>query len=83
MTESKITYLPIIPKSPENPACKKYLVFLLETIEYLELPHLSVHIDEQMYARILYSLWKHRSLFKHHPLKWKFSSAVCFSKNFV
>ena len=59
MTQSEITYLPTIPKSPEYPVCKKYLDFLLDTIEHLELPHIFVHADEQVYARILHLLWKH------------------------
>ena len=81
MTQSEITYLPTIPKSPEYPVCKKYLDFLLDTIEHLELPHIFVHADEQVYARILHLLWKHRDLYsKIIPLMGGFHQLRVFQR---
>ena len=44
---------------PEYSVCKEYLDFLLDTMSYLEIPHIFVHADEQVYARILHLIWKH------------------------
>ena len=63
MKKSKIYYFPTIPKSPVYPVCKTYLDFLVDTIEVLELPYVFVYTHEQVYARILHIIWKHRDLY--------------------
>lgn len=50
-------------KSPEYPFCKTYPDFLVDTMEVLRLPYIFVHTDEQVYARILHKMWKHRDLY--------------------
>ena len=38
-------------------------IYLLEAIEYPELPHMLVRGDEQVHARVLHLLRKHRDLY--------------------
>ena len=57
-------YLPVIPEPPEYPVCKEYLDFLLEVIEYLEIPHIFVHSDEMIYAKLCHILWKNKDLYR-------------------
>ena len=52
--------MPTIPKSREYPVCKTYLHFLVDTIDVLKLLYIFVQTDEQVYARVLHIIWKHR-----------------------
>ena len=58
--KSLIRYLPANETTPEYGTCKEYLDFLLDAMNYLEVPHLLVHADEQVYARIFHLIWKHK-----------------------
>ena len=40
--------------------CKEYLDFLLEAMDMLEVPDIFAHADEQVYARVLHLVWKHK-----------------------
>ena len=63
MKNSKFSYLPIISESSEYAVCETYLYFLLDTIKVLGLPYIFVQADEQVYARILHIICKHRDLY--------------------
>ena len=56
MQKSKINYLPTIPKSPKYPLCNTYIIFLVDTMEVLELLYIFVHTDEQTSIRQI-SIW--------------------------
>ena len=51
MQKSKINYLPTIPKSPKYPLCNTYIIFLVDTMEVLELLYIFVYTDEQTSIR--------------------------------
>ena len=59
VTLSSIKYLPATLDPSEYSVCKEYLDFLLDTTSYLEIPHIFVHADEQVYPRIRHLIWKH------------------------
>lgn len=62
--KSKTSYLPTIPNSREYPVCKTYLHFLVGTIvEVLKLPYIFVQAFEQVYARVLHIIWRHKDLY--------------------
>ena len=53
MKKSKINYLPTIHLSQKS-VCKTYIHFLVDIFEVLELSHIFIQADEQVYARIIY-----------------------------
>ena len=64
MKKIKISYLSTIAKSREYPVCKTYLHFLVGTIvEVLKLPYIFVQAFEQVYARVLHIIWRHKDLY--------------------
>ena len=52
-----IAYLPIISQPPKYDVCKYYLNDLNKIIADLELSHVFVHADEEVYARLLHTTW--------------------------
>ena len=62
VTISLFKYLPANVDPPGYSDCKEYFDFMLDTMRYLEIPHIFAHADEQVYARILQLIWKHKYL---------------------
>ena len=62
--ESLVKYLPANENPPEYQVCKDYMEFILEVANCLDLPRVFIHADEQVYARVLHIIWKHKSQFK-------------------
>lgn len=70
-----------IPKSPLYPVFKTHLDFFSEAIEYFELPDIFAHVDEQVCARILYLLWKHKDIYSNIiPLMERFLQLHIFQR---
>ena len=63
MKKPKIEDFPTIAKSLEYPVWKIYLHYLVDIIEVLELPYIFVQAYEQVSARILHIILKHRDLY--------------------
>ena len=79
--KSLLKYLPANENPPEYPVCKEYLNFILEVMDYLNIPRIFVHADEQVYARILHLIWKHYDRFKTVvPLMGGFHQLRVFQK---
>ena len=57
-------FLPVSPHSPKYPICKRYLDFLLDVIDDLEIPFIFVHSDEDIYSKLCMLLWKDPELYK-------------------
>ena len=57
-TKSLLEYLQTIAEPPEYPVCKKFLDDLLFLINELDLDHIFVHSNEQVYARLAHIIWK-------------------------
>ena len=53
----------MVPKPPEYPVSKKFLDDLIDMLKELELDHIFVHADEQVYAKMGHILWKHPDLY--------------------
>ena len=47
---SLIKYLPANADPPGYSVCKEYLDFLLDTMSYLQIPHIFAHADEQVFC---------------------------------
>ena len=62
MKKSKINYLPTIHLSQKS-VCKTYIHFLVDIFEVLELSHIFIQADEQVYARIIYIWYGSTELF--------------------
>ena len=57
-------FLPVSPHPPKYPICKKYLDFLLNVIDDLEIPFIFVHSDEDIYSKLCALLWKDPKLYE-------------------
>ena len=57
-------YLPVTPEPQTYPVCKEYLDFLLDLLDYLEIPHIFIHSDEAVYSKLCHILWKTQELYK-------------------
>ena len=57
-------FLPVSPHPPKYPICKKYLDFLLDVIDDLEIPFIFVHSDEDIYSKLCALLWRDPELYK-------------------
>ena len=54
---------------------------MLETMNLLETPRIFVHADEQVYARMLHLIWKHKDLFRNIiPIMGGFHQLRVFQK---
>ena len=62
--KSVIEYLPIISQPPKYDVCKYYLDDINRIITDLELNHLFVHANEEVYARLTHIIWKHGDIYK-------------------
>ena len=62
--KSLLKYLPANENPPEYYVCKDYMDFILEVTNCLDLPRVFLHADEQVYARVLHIVWKHKDQFK-------------------
>ena len=79
--KSLLKYLPANENPPEYPVCKEYLNFILDVIKFLNIPHIFVHVDEQVYARILHLIRKHEDIFSNViPLMGGFHQLRVFQK---
>eukprot|EP00794_Sanderia_malayensis_P017934 gene17934-19723_t len=63
--KSVINYMPTIDAPPEYNVCKDYLDSMVDVMELLDAPHIFVHADEQVYARVLHLMWKHKEEYKN------------------
>lgn len=52
------------PDTPDYPVCKEYLDCLLGMIADLEIPHIFVHADEMVYAKLYHIIWKNPDLYR-------------------
>ena len=62
--KSLLKYLPANENPPEYYVCKDYMDFIQEINNCLDLPRVFLHVDDQVYARDLYIVWKHKDQFK-------------------
>eukprot|EP00794_Sanderia_malayensis_P009432 gene9432-biopygen7559 len=63
--KSVINYMPTIDAPPEYNVCKDYLDSMVDIMEILDVPNIFVHADEQVYARVLHLMWKHKEEYKN------------------
>ena len=56
-------FLPVVPHPPKYPICKKYLDFMLDVMEDLEIPFIFVHSDEDIYSKLCTLLWNNKELY--------------------
>ena len=81
MKKSKISYLPTIHLSQKS-VCKTYIHFLVDIIEVLELSHIFIQADEQVYARITYMIRRHRVIYsKTFPIMGGLHQMRIFSES--
>ena len=79
MKKSKINYLLTIPKSSKYPVCERYLEFLVDFMEVLEL-HICKRRLTGVRQDFIYYIEAHRSSFKNNSQYGWFPSTACFQK---
>ena len=55
--------MPTITEPPDYKVCKEYLDFVVNTWDFLEKPYGFLHVDKQVYSRLLRLIWKHKDLY--------------------